>query len=96
MREMGLLAKRPRKRKRTTHSEHELPRYPNRIMGIAIKRPKQVWVGDITYIQLHQKFVYLAVLMDVDVYTRSIVDLLRQHEFEISMVEERIHSSLDI
>lgn len=128
MRELGLLAKRPRQRKRTTNSEHEFPRYPNRVMGLAIERPDQVWVGDITYIRLHQEFVYLAVLMDV--YTRSIrgwhlsrrldqsltlkalekaftqgrpeihhsdqgmqyaatayVDLLRQHQVEISMAE---------
>jgi putative transposase len=128
MRALGLLAKRPRQRKRTTNSEHEFPRYPNRVMGLAIERPDQVWVGDITYIRLHQEFVYLAVLMDV--YTRSIrgwhlsrgmdqsltlkalekalaqsqpeihhsdqgmqyaatayVDLLRQHQVEISMAE---------
>jgi putative transposase len=39
-------------------------------MNLAIERPNQVWVGDITYIRLRQEFVYLAVLMDV--YTRSI------------------------
>jgi transposase InsO family protein len=70
MREMGILGKRPRKRKRTTNSNHEYCRYPNRVMNLVIERPNQVWVGDITYIRLGEEFVYLAVLMDV--FTRSI------------------------
>jgi putative transposase len=70
MAEMGLMGKPPRKRKRTTNSNHEYRRYPNRVMNLAIERPDQVWVGDITYIRLQDEFVYLAVLMDV--FTRSI------------------------
>lgn len=70
MREMGILGKVPRKRKRTTNSNHGFPRYPNRMTGLAVSKPEQVWVGDITYIRLGQEFVYLAVLMDV--FTRSI------------------------
>jgi putative transposase len=70
MRELGILGKRPRKRKRTTNSNHSFPRYPNRMMGLTIEQPDHAWVGDITYIRLGQEFVYLAVLMDV--FTRSI------------------------
>ncbi len=70
MGEMGIMGKPPRKRKRTTNSNHEYRRYPNRVMNLAIERPNQVWVGDITYIRLQEEFVYLAVLMDV--FTRSI------------------------
>jgi putative transposase len=70
MRELGLVGKRPLKRKRTTNSTHDFKRYPNRVMNLAIERPDQVWVADITYIRLQQEFVYLAVVMDV--FTRSI------------------------
>jgi putative transposase len=70
MRELGLVGKRPVKRKRTTNSHHEFKRYPNLVMNLMIEHPEQVWVGDITYIRLQQEFVYLAVLMDV--FTRSI------------------------
>lgn len=70
MRKMGLVGKRPVKRKRTTNSNHEFKRYPNLVMNLVIERPDQVWVGDITYIRLQQEFIYLAVLMDV--FTRSI------------------------
>ncbi len=70
MREMGLCT-RPRKRKpRTTASRHGFGRYPNLVRGLAVVRPDQLWVGDITYVQLQREFVYLAVLMDV--FTRAI------------------------
>lgn len=52
MGEMGIMGKPPRKRKRTTHSNHDYRRYPNRIMNLQVERPNQVWVGDITYIRL--------------------------------------------
>jgi transposase InsO family protein len=70
MRELGLVGKRPVKRKRTTNSNHDYTRYPNLVMDLAIEYPDQVWVADITYIKLQQEFVYLAVVMDV--FTRSI------------------------
>ena len=70
MRELGLLAKRKIRRKRTTNSVHGYKRYSNLVKGLSVERPEQVWVGDITYIRLRDEFVYLAVLMDV--FTRSI------------------------
>jgi putative transposase len=70
MRQMGLMGTPPRKRKRTTDSRHDFPRHPNRVLNLTIDHPDHVWVGDITYIRLHQEFIYLAVLMDV--FTRSI------------------------
>ena len=68
--EMGLQGQRPRRRPRTTHSDHAYPRYPNLVQGLTVVRPEQVWVGDITYVRLRDEFVYLAVLMDI--YTRGI------------------------
>ena len=56
MQELGLMGKPPVKRKRTTNSQHEFQRYPNRVMNLEIERPDQVWVGDITYIRLQQDF----------------------------------------
>lgn len=70
MNELGLIGKRPLRRKRTTNSNHEFNRYPKLVMNLMIDHPEQVWVADITYIRLQQEFVYLAVLMDV--FTRSI------------------------
>lgn len=70
MHALDIHGQRPVRRKRTTDSNHAFPRFPNRVEGLAIVRPDQVWVGDITYIRLRRDFVYLAVLMDV--FTRLI------------------------
>lgn len=70
MRLMDLQAKTKRKKRRTTNSEHDFPRYPNLVQGLEVVRPDQVWVSDITYVCLRHAFVYLAVIMDV--FTRSI------------------------
>ncbi len=70
MREMGLAAKIKRTTRRTTNSDHDFPRYANLVQDLAITRPDQVWVADITYVRLGRDFVYLAVLLDV--FTRSI------------------------
>jgi transposase InsO family protein len=70
MRLMDIQSKNKRKKKRTTDSRHGFPRYPNLVLDMEIVRPDQVWVCDITYIRLHQGFVYLAVIMDV--FTRGI------------------------
>ena len=59
MREMGLLAKKRVRRKRTTNSVHGYKRYPNLVKQLVVVRPEQVWVADITYIQLKEEFVCL-------------------------------------
>jgi len=70
MRLIGIRAQIKRKKRRTTNSEHDFPRYPNLVLDLEIVQPEQVWVCDITYIRLRYGFVYLAVIMDV--FTRSI------------------------
>jgi transposase InsO family protein len=70
LREMGLQARAKKKTRRTTDSQHNLPRYPNLLKDLQVERPDQVWVADITYIRLQRGFVYLAVVMDL--FTRGI------------------------
>jgi putative transposase len=70
MRLMGIQARIKRKKRRTTNSEHDFPRYPNLVQDLDVVRPDQVWVSDITYVRLLNDFVYLAVIMDV--FTRCI------------------------
>ena len=55
----------------TTHST-DGPRSPweNRLKTLDITRVDQVWVGDITYVRLKGRFIYVALLMDV--FTRMI------------------------
>lgn len=70
MGEMGLLVKPTRKKRWTTDSKHNWPRFPNLVLGLEVTNPDQVWVGDISYIALRRDFVFLAILMDV--FTRAI------------------------
>ena len=70
MAEKELLRPVKRRKRRTTDSQHPYPRYPNLVKELEIVHPDQVWVSDISYIRLHQEYVYLAIIMDV--FTRSI------------------------
>lgn len=54
----------------TTQSKHGLPRFPNLIQGREATRPDEIWVADITYIQLGRRFIYLAVILDM--FTRTV------------------------
>lgn len=70
MRQMGICPKNKRKKRRTTQSRHDFPRYPNLVQDLVVTHPDQVWVCDITYIHLAHEDVYLAVIMDL--FTRAI------------------------
>jgi putative transposase len=70
MGQLGVQGKRAVRKRRTTNSTHDFPRYPNLVQELGVTHPDQVWVADITYVRLFSEFVYLAVLLDV--FTRSI------------------------
>ena len=54
----------------TTHSMERRQPWQNRLKTLDICRCDQVWVGDITYVRLKGRFIYVALLMDV--FTRMI------------------------
>jgi putative transposase len=58
MRLMGIQARIKHKKRRTTNSDHDFPRYPNLVLDLEIVQPEPVWVCDITYIRLRYGFVY--------------------------------------
>ena len=63
---------RQRKRKAiTTDSRHWMRKYSNLVKGLAITRPEQVWVSDITYIRLTHQWGYLSLITDA--YSRKIM-----------------------
>lgn len=55
----------------TTWSHHRFRKHPNLIKEVAIKRPEQVWVSDITYIGKRDKPCYLSLITDA--YSKKIV-----------------------
>jgi putative transposase len=80
MQEMGRQGQAPQGKVRTTNSQHGFPRYPNLVQDLAIVRPHQVSVADITYVRLAHKFVYLAVVMDA--FTRRICGWHLSHSLD--------------
>jgi putative transposase len=73
MREMGLSARRGRRRiPRTTDSRHDLPIAPNLLArNFSADGPDQVWLADISYIPTGEGVLYLAAIEDMA--TREIV-----------------------
>ena len=64
MREDNLLCLRKRKFRVTTDSRHPLQVYLNLARNMKLTGVNQLWVADITYIQLQQEFVFMAVILD--------------------------------
>ena len=54
----------------TTHSAEGPQPWRNHLKTLEVCRCDQVWVGDITYVHLKHRFIYVALLMDV--FTRMI------------------------
>jgi putative transposase len=65
LREHGLLLEpKPAPYPCTTNSHHCLPVFHNRIRGMEVSKPNEVWVGDLTYVRTEMGFLYLALLTD--------------------------------
>jgi putative transposase len=73
MREMGLSARRGRRRRpRTTDSRHDLPVAPNLLdRHFVAERPDTVWLADISYLPTDEGWLYLAAIEDLA--TREVV-----------------------
>ncbi len=65
MREDNLLCIKKRFIPRTTDSDHSFQVYPNLARNLEVTVINQLWVADITYVQLVKEFVYLAVIIDI-------------------------------
>lgn len=66
-----MLVKRKRSKRKTTFSQHRFYKYPNLIRGYIASQPNQLWVSDITYIEVGYGFIYLSLITDA--YSRKIV-----------------------
>ena len=71
LRSEHLLVPNRKKYHKTTNSKHWMRKYPNSIKDIEINRPEQVWVADITYLQVKKKHYYLHLITDA--YSKRIV-----------------------
>jgi putative transposase len=71
MREHDLQPKRRRRFVITTQSNHDGPVFPNLARNMTVTGPNQLWVSDITYVALPDRFVYVAIVLDA--WSRLIV-----------------------
>lgn len=71
MRDHGLQPTFRRRYVATTDSNHDSPIFPNLAKDIVPTSPNQLWVGDITYVALPARFVYVAIILDA--WSRMIV-----------------------
>jgi putative transposase len=66
-----LLVRRTKRSIHTTDSKHHFYRYPNLVKGFTPLKAHELWVADITYIPLKERFAYLFLITDA--YSRKIV-----------------------
>ena len=72
MRAQGLCARRRRRFRITTNSNHPLAVAPNVLARqFAVPAPDTAWVTDITYLWTHEGWLYLAVILDL--FSRAVV-----------------------
>jgi transposase InsO family protein len=73
LKEKGLCGRQKgRYRVQTTDSNHDQPIAPNQLAEAPkATAPNQLWVGDITYIETQEGWLYLAAILDL--YSRKIV-----------------------
>ncbi len=67
----GLLNKRRRGKPRTTDSDHWMKKHPNLIKDLVPTRSDQLWVSDITYLELGHADAFLSLVTDA--YSRKII-----------------------
>ena len=72
MQAMGLNARPPKRHVVTTNSKHGDPISPDLLQQhFTAEKPNEKWVGDITYIETSEGWLYLATVLDL--YSRKIV-----------------------
>lgn len=92
MKEDNLLCVKKRFKLLTTDSSHGEKIYPNLARDMKVTAINQLWVADITYIQLLKEFVFLAVI--IDVFSRRCIgwDLSRRIDTQLTL--NALHNAL--
>lgn len=85
MHKLNLKAKQRRKYKHTTDSNHNKPVADNLLdRDFKMNKTNQAWVCDITYIKVNQKWLYLAIVLDL--YSRKIIGWAMDIHMQSSLV----------
>lgn len=85
-----------RKRNRntyTTNSKHFFYRYPNLVKDFTPLHAHELWVADITYIPLKERFAYLYLITDA--YSRKIVGFHVSEDMRVSSAAVALQKAID-
>ncbi len=93
MRAYDLRSKTARKFKVTTHSKHSLPVAPNLLnQNFNVAAPNRAWVSDITYIYTRERWLYLAVI--IDLFSRKVVGWATSTNIDANLVITALKNAL--
>ena len=85
MREHGIKAKKIKKYKHTTQSNHNRPLAPDLVrQQFSCDGPDKIWASDITYIKTGQGWLYLCIFMDL--FSRRMVGWAMDKHMEADLV----------
>jgi putative transposase len=77
-----LLVRKTKRSVHTTNSKHHFRRYPNLAKDFRPMKAHELWVADITYIPLKDRFAYLFLITDA--YSRKIVGFHISDDMKVS------------
>jgi transposase InsO family protein len=76
----------------TTDSRHGGPIAPNRLRGVVVRRPNQVWTTDATCILTAQGWLYFVAVLDV--FSRRVVGWAMSQLLDAGLVIAALHMAL--
>jgi hypothetical protein len=77
-----LLIRKTKRSVHTTNSKHHFRRFPNMVKDFEPMKAHELWVSDITYIPLKNRFAYLFLITDA--YSRKIVGFHVSDDMKVS------------
>jgi len=77
----------------TTDSTHQLHVYLNLAARLTLTGPDQLWIADLTYIQLRGEFVYLAVVLDR--WSRKVIGWQLSRSLQSAVAVEALEQALE-
>jgi transposase InsO family protein len=92
LRQNKLLVRRIKRSVHTTNSKHHFRRYPNLVKNFTPLKAHELWVADITYIPLKNRFAYLFLITDA--YSRKIVGFHVSDDMKVSSATLALRKAL--
>ena len=87
-----LLIRKTKRSVHTTNSKHHFYRYPNLVKDFTPLKAHELWVADITYIPLKNRFAYLFLITDA--YSRKIVGFHVSDDMKVSSATLALRKAL--